>query len=147
VGSRTFAFTVAGLLASGACTHTTRTIILDEPPPNADVRSSDANRGPRPGPGPSAAATLGVPPGHLPDPGECRVWIPGTPPGRQPKPKSRPCPGIALVAPAGSWIIYRPTDDKKVVHIREVDSRRAGTVVRIRIFDIVTNRLLREETP
>jgi hypothetical protein len=143
VGSRTFAFTVAGLLVSGACTHTTRTIILDSPPPNADVRRSDANRGP----GPSTAATLGVPPGHLPEPGECRVWIPGTPPGRQPKPKSRPCPGIATVAPAGSWIIYRPTDDKKVVHIREVDARRAGTVVRIRIFDIVTNRLLREETP
>jgi hypothetical protein len=141
VGSRTFAFTVAGLLASGACTHTTRTIILDAPPPNADVRRSDANRGS------STAATLGVPPGHLPDPGECRVWIPGTPPGRQPKPKSRPCPGIATVAPAGSWIIYRPTNDKKVVHIREVDARRAGTVVRIRIFDIVTNRLLREETP
>jgi len=97
--------------------------------------------------GSSTAATLGVPPGHLPDPGECRVWIPGTPPGQQPRPKSRPCPGIATVAPAGSWIIYRPTDDKKVVHIREVDSRRAGTVVRIRIFDIETNRLLREENP
>jgi hypothetical protein len=141
VGSRAFAFTVAGLLVSGACTHTTRTIILDSPPPNADVRRPDANRGP------TTAATLGVPPGHLPDPGECRVWIPGTPPGRQPKPKSRPCPGIATVAPAGSWIIYRPTDDRKVVHIREVDARRAGTVVRIRIFDMVTNRLLREETP
>lgn len=141
MGSRAFAFTVAGLLVSGACTHTTRTIILDSPPPNADVRRPDANRRP------ATAATLGVPPGHLPDPGECRVWIPGTPPGRQPKPKSRPCPGIATVAPAGSWIIYRPTDDKKVVHIREVDARRAGIVVRIRIFDIATNRLLREETP
>jgi hypothetical protein len=83
----------------------------------------------------------------LPEPGECRVWIPGTPPGQQPKPKSRPCPGIAPFAPAGSWIIYRPADDKKVVHIREVDSRRPGTVVRIRIFDIETHRLLREETP
>ena len=142
MGSRAFAFAVAGLLVSGACTHTTRTIILDAAP-NADVRG----RGPEVNRGPSTAATLGVPPGHLPDPGECRVWIPGTPPGRQPKPKSRPCPGIATVAPAASWIIYRPTDDKKVVHIREVDARRAGTVVRIRIFDIVTNRLLREETP
>jgi hypothetical protein len=132
VGSRAFAFAVAGLLVSGACTHTMRTIILDSPP-NQDVRGPEG--------------TLGVPPGHLPQPGECRVWIPGTPPGHQPKPKSRPCPGIATVAPAGSWIVYRPTDDKKVVHIREVDSRRAGTVIRIRIFDIETNRLLREENP
>lgn len=131
---------LAGLVVAGACTHTTRTIILD-PAPSAQVRGAEANRGP------STAAPLGVPPGHLPDPGECRVWIPGTPPGRQPKPKSRPCPGIATVAPAGSWIIYRPTDDKKVVHVREVDARRAGTVIRIRIFDIGTNRLLREETP
>ena len=96
---------------------------------------------------PSTAATLGVPPGHLPKPGECRIWIPGTPPGRQPKPKSRPCPGIAPLAPPGSWIIYRPSDDKKVVHVREVDSRRAGAVIRIRIFDIESSLLLREENP
>ena len=51
------------------------------------------------------------------------------------------------MAPAGSWVIYRPGDNKKVVHVREVDSRRAGTVVRIRIFDIETNRLVREEKP
>jgi hypothetical protein len=88
-----------------------------------------------------------VPPGHLPDAGECRVWIPGTPPGRQPKPKSRPCAGIAAVAPAGSWIIYRPTENKKLVHVREVDDRRAGVVIRIRIFDIETTRLVREENP
>src|SRR5258706_8322905 len=142
LGSRAVASIVVGLFVAGACTHTVRTVILDPPPPpNPDVRGPEVNGGP------STAATLGVPPGHLPNPGECRVWIPGTPPGRQPGPKSRPCPGIATVAPAGSWIIYRPTDDKKVVHIREVDSRRAGTVVRIRIFDILTNRLLREETP
>jgi hypothetical protein len=33
------------------------------------------------------------------------------------------------------------------VHVREVDPHRAGTVVRIRIFDIDTNRLVREEKP
>ncbi|HKC38793.1 MAG TPA: hypothetical protein VKC15_04555 [Gemmatimonadales bacterium] len=119
-----------------------RTVILDPPPPpNRDVRGPEVNRGP------STAATLGVPPGHLPKPGECRIWIPGTPPGRQPKPKSRPCAGIAPLAPAGSWIIYRPSDDKKVVHVREVDSRRAGAVIRIRVFDIESSLLLREENP
>jgi hypothetical protein len=123
---------LAGLLVAGACTHTTRTIILDTPP-NPDVR------------GP--AVTLGIPPGHLPKAGECRIWIPGTPPGQQPKPKSRPCDGIAPLAPPGSWIIYRPSDDKKIVHVREVDSRRGGAVTRIRVFDIETSRLLREENP
>jgi len=31
--------------------------------------------------------------------------------------------------------------------VREVDSHRAGVVVRIRIFDIETSRLVREEHP
>ena len=130
----------AGLLVAGACTHRTRTIILD---PNPDVRGVEAetNRGP------SSAATLGVPPGHLPSEGECRIWIPGTPPGRQPRPKSRPCPGIESLAPAGSWIIYRPLQNRKLVYVRLVDARQAGLVIRTRIFDIETTRLLREETP
>jgi hypothetical protein len=32
-------------------------------------------------------------------------------------------------------------------HVREVDSHRAGHVVRIRVFDIETHRLVREEKP
>lgn len=73
------------------------------------------------------------------------MWIPGTPPGHQPGPKSRSCTSIA--APAGSWIVYRPTDNKKLVQLREVDAHRAGSIVRIRIFDIETHRLVREEKP
>src|SRR5207249_9008254 len=60
------------LVLVAACTRTTRTIIL-APTPEAETA------------GPSTAATLGVPPGHLPKPGECRVWIPRVPPGRQPR--------------------------------------------------------------
>jgi len=145
LGSRASLSILTGLLVAGACTHTMRTIILEPPPPsNPEVRRAPPDETNR---GPSTAATLGIPPGHLPQAGECRIWIPGTPPGHQPKPKSRPCPGIAAIAPAGSWIVYRPTEDRKVVHVREVDSRRAGAVVRIRIFDIETSRLLREENP
>jgi hypothetical protein len=132
---------ITGLLAVSGCTRTTRTVILD---PNPDVRGAPPAASNR---GPSTAVTLGVPPGHLPKAGECRIWIPGTPPGRQPKPKSRPCAGIGAVAPAGSWIIYRPTENKKLVHVREVDDRRAGVVIRIRIFDIETTRFVREERP
>jgi hypothetical protein len=91
--------------------------------------------------------TLGIPPGHLPDPGECRVWIPGTPPGRQPRPRSRPCAGIAAIAPAGSWIIYRPSYDRRLIHVRVVDERRPGTVVRVRIYDLDSQELLQEEEP
>jgi len=90
---------------------------------------------------------FGVPPGHLPDPGECRLWYPGTPPGRQPRPRSRPCEGLAAIAPAGSWIIYRPTYDRRLVYVRVVDERRPGYVVRVRIFDLETDRLVREEAP
>ena len=96
---------------------------------------------------PTGTLTLDVPPGHLPELGQCRVWIPGVPPGRQAKPKSRSCDGITGVAPAGSWILYRPAGDAKVVHVRVVDERRGGVVIRVRIFDIDSKRLVREENP
>jgi hypothetical protein len=104
-------------------------------------------RPPEPPPGPTSTVTLAIPPGHLPELGECRVWIPRLPPGLQPKPKSRSCDGIASVAPAGSWILYRPSQDRKVVHVRLVDERRAGVVTRVQIFDIDSQRLVREENP
>jgi hypothetical protein len=33
------------------------------------------------------------------------------------------------------------------VHVRVVDERRAGAVIRIRIFDVETGQLVREEQP
>jgi hypothetical protein len=117
-----------------ACTRTTRTIIV-APTPQVETVV------------PGTAATLAVPPGHLPKPGECRVWIPDVPPGRQPRPKSRDCAGIEAVAPPGSWILYRPTADRRLVHVREVDRARVGVVVRVRIFEVETGRFVREENP
>jgi len=96
--------------------------------------------------GAAPAAVLDVPPGHLPRPGECRIWIPGNPPGRQPRPKSRPCEGIAALAPAGSWILYRPTD-ARWVHVRVVDERRAGVIIRVRVYETESGRFVREENP
>ena len=92
--------------------------------------------------GPSSAATLGIPPGHLPPMGQCRVWLPGTPPGHQAR--ARSCDGIERMAPAGSWIVYRPTRDKKVVHVRVVDQRRPGVVIRLRVYDAQRGTLIRE---
>ena len=121
-----------GFAFAAGCTRTTRTVLVVP-----EARAA----------GPSTAATLGVPPGHLPKPGECRVWIPGVPPGRQPRPRSRSCDGIAAAAPAGSWILYRPTADRKIVHARIVDERRAGLIVRIRVFEAESGRFVREENP
>ena len=111
------------------------------PPPPPPVGQRPDN------PGPSTAATLGVPPGHLPEPGECRIWVPGTPPGRQRYARSQPCTGIDAYAPAGSWVVYRPTRDRKLVHVRVVDTRRPGVVSIVRIFDIATGTHLRDARP
>jgi hypothetical protein len=125
--------TVLGLALAAGCSRTTRTVYVVP-----EARSEG---------GPSTAATLGIPPGHLPKRGQCRVWIPGVPPGQQPRPKSRSCEGIAAVAPAGSWILYRPTADRNIVHARIVDERRAGVIVRIRVFEAETGKFVREENP
>ena len=95
----------------------------------------------------STAATLGIPPGHLPPPGQCMVWIPGEPPGQQKK-KNTPgdCSSVAARVPPGGWLVYRPTKDKKEVRVSVYDSRRPQ-VVAIRIFDVATGLLLREEAP
>ena len=142
---RVTTFLIGGaLLSVAACT---RTVIVRQPEPDrGPSRPPPVTYDPNT-PGPSTAATLGLPPGHLPNPGECRIWIPGTPPGRQPRPRSRPCPGIARYAPAGSWIVYRPTRDRRYVHARVVDDRRPGVVVIVRIFDIESGRLVRDTRP
>lgn len=130
-------------------------------PGSSDVRgdSRDDARG-------STASRLGIPPGHLPAPGSCRVWLPGVPPGQQKSAlggkgkgtgKGRgqqaavvergDCARVLATAPAGSWVVFRPTADKKVVHVREVDGARVGVISRIRIFDLATGAFLREERP
>ncbi len=88
---------------------------------------------------------LGIPPGHLPRPGQCRVWIPGTPPGRQAR--ARSCAGILSSAPAGSWILYRPTTDRHYVHVRVVDPRRVGVLVSVRIFIASSGVYVSEREP
>ncbi|MBI3981633.1 MAG: hypothetical protein HY337_01895 [Gemmatimonadetes bacterium] len=93
--------------------------------------------------GQSTAVTLGVPPGQLPPEGMCRIWIPGRPPGRQAQ--ARSCDGIVAVAPAGAIILYRPGEDRRIIRVRYIDDRRAGVVIRIRIFDAQTLAFLREE--
>ena len=133
-------FLLAAVALVVACSSSQTSQPAPQPTPAA-VRASDPA-----GPGtPSTAARLGIPPGHLPAPGECRVWVQGRPPGHQAKPG--PCAEVSRTAPAGSWIVYRPTSDRKVVHVREVDSTSPGRVVRVRIFDAITGAFLRDEAP
>lgn len=119
----------AFLLAATACSSSVTPSTSTRPAPVVAHRSS-------------TAATLKIPPGHLPPVGSCRVWRPGTPPGHQAPPRS--CVGIERQAPAGSWILYRPTGDRKVVHVREVDGYRPGVIGRIRVHDARSGAYLRE---
>ena len=95
----------------------------------------------RRGPSTTSARMLGVPPGHLPPVGRCRVWLPGQPPGHQAP--SRSCSDIEREAPEGSWILYRPAEDRKVVHVRVIDQRRPGVVVHLRVYDAEKGTLVR----
>jgi len=93
----------------------------------------------------STAARFGIPPGHLPPPGQCRVWMPGEPPGKQKKNPSGDCSAVSRQVPAGGWLVYRPTADKKEVVVREYGSR--DQVTSIKVFDVVTGAFLRELSP
>ena len=118
------------LMAAAACT----TVI--QPNNSTPAPEPAASRGP------STAARLGIPPGHLPPPGQCRVWVQGLPPGKQPK--ARGCSGIEQSAPPSSWVVYRPGADKKVVHVREMDSRRVGIVTRVVVYDVKSGEMVRK---
>ena len=140
----------SGLLLLAACT---RTVVV-QPGPDRGLRGSrppprtppgPETPPPNPQPPPQRTNEALIPPGHLPNVGECRVWIPGKAPGRQPRPRSRTCAGIAAVAPAGSWIGYRPTDDRRLVYLRVIDERRPGIVIRVRIFDVDSWDLVRDD--
>ncbi|HXE57532.1 MAG TPA: hypothetical protein VNK43_05990 [Gemmatimonadales bacterium] len=71
--------------------------------------------------------------------------MPGRPPGHQAPPGT--CRKVEREAPAGSWILYRPASDKKVVHVRVVDERRAGAVVKVRVYAVANGAFVREERP
>ncbi len=95
------------------------------------------------GPASASVANLGVPPGHLPRPGLCRLWFPGRPPGRQPRAAS--CSSVMANAPAGAWVLYRPSGDH--VHARVIHSQRSGVVVSVRVYASASGVFLRDERP
>ena len=76
---------------------------------------------------------LGVPEAELPPIGECRVWIQGRPAAEQ-APSQR-CGEAEKDAPPSAWVLYRPPDDERVVHIRVTDPVKRGAITRIDIYD------------
>jgi len=86
---------------------------------------------------------LKIPAGQLPPPGQCRIWKEGTTAAQQPHPRS--CAGITPTAPAGSMVLYRTAKEPKIVRVRYIDAKRAGMVVRVRVFDAGTGKFLRDE--
>jgi len=94
----------------------------------------------------STAATLGIPPGHLPEAGTCRVWEPGRPPGQQRRLPAGPCDMVERQVRPGQWLVYRPSENKKIVEVRTYEATASNRTVRrlTRIFDIATGVLLSE---
>lgn len=125
---------IAATCILAACSGTT-VILTGDPEPKEDRKTEKE--------GPSTAATLGIPPGHLPPPGQCRVWIPGDPPGHQAP--AGPCSKLASQVPLNGWLVYRPSKSKKEVKVSVYDQRKPGVIVVIRFYDSNSGDLLREE--
>jgi hypothetical protein len=72
--------------------------------------------------------------------------VPGEPPGRQRRLPSAPCGEIERLVRPGQWVVYRPTEDKKIVEIRTYEAGRSGGVLLrwTRVFDVATGALIRE---
>ena len=91
------------------------------------------------------STTLGIPSGHLPPPGKCRLWYPDRPPGHQPPSES--CGHLRAHAPAGGWLIYRPTHEPHNVEVSVYDAYQPGLVISIGLFDVETGVFLRHLRP
>jgi len=76
---------------------------------------------------------LRIPAAALPAPGACRLWKPGRPLREQAPPGN--CSQIEPAAPPESWILYRPSQDPRLIHVRIVDPDQPGLVTQVRVYD------------
>lgn len=83
---------------------------------------------------------LNIPPAQLPSPGECRLWKPGRPLREQAR--AGACAQIEPAAPVESWVLYRPPQDPRLVHVRVIDPDQAGLVSQVRVYDAVRGTYL-----
>ena len=90
----------------------------------------------------TTTAMLEIPSKELPPPGKCRVWIPGL--AARDQAKAGKCDGMEAQAPAGSWVLSRPSKDRNVVHVKVIDGRRAGVVTRVLSYEVASGKLIGE---
>jgi hypothetical protein len=76
---------------------------------------------------------LRIPPAQLPTPGNCRLWYPERPPAQQPPVDS--CAKAEAAATEENWILYRPREDPRLIHVRILDPDQAGAILRVRVYD------------
>jgi hypothetical protein len=76
---------------------------------------------------------LRIPPAQLPTAGNCRVWYPDRPAAQQPRAES--CASAETRATPESWILFRPREDPRLVHVRVLDPDQAGVILRVRVYD------------
>lgn len=88
---------------------------------------------------------LRIPRAQLPAPGNCRVWYPGRPLGQQPPPQA--CAAAETSAPPETWILYRPREDPRLIHVRILDPDQAGAILQIRVYDAERGTYLGTKLP
>jgi hypothetical protein len=112
------------------------------PPPDPETREIEAAEAT---PDRDRRGPLGIPESQLPEPGQCRVWREGRPSAEQ-----RPvqaCGEAEEAALPGEWILYRPPDDERVVHVRVLHATERGKVERIDLFDAERETYIGTQAP
>ncbi len=91
------------------------------------------------------SALLTIPQSQLPRAGECRIWTPGRsmssqrPPGR--------CAALMRDVPPGSWLIQRPTWDRRHFRVEVYHPTRPGVPVAVRLYEADTRLFVGEREP
>jgi hypothetical protein len=88
---------------------------------------------------------LRIPPAQLPTAGNCRIWYPNQPAAKQPPAES--CAKAEAAAPPDSWVLYRPREDPRLVHVKIIDPDQAGAILRIRVYDAQLGTYLGTKQP
>jgi hypothetical protein len=88
---------------------------------------------------------LRIAPAQLPTAGNCRVWYPDRPPAKQPPADS--CAKAEAAATGDSWILYRPREDPRLIHVRILDPDQAGAILRVRVYDAERGTYLGTKQP
>jgi hypothetical protein len=88
---------------------------------------------------------LRIAPAELPTAGNCRVWYPDRPTAKQRPAES--CAKAEAAATGDSWILYRPREDPRLVHVRILDPDQAGTILRFRVYDAERGTYLGTKQP